>query len=52
MKIGFIGLGTMGSRMAGVLAVGGHEITVYNRSRQKADAWAQAYAGTVVQTAK
>ena len=32
MKIGFIGLGNMGSAMAGNLIAGGHEVTVYNRS--------------------
>ncbi|HEX9112745.1 MAG TPA: NAD(P)-binding domain-containing protein, partial [Nitrospirota bacterium] len=37
MKIGFIGLGIMGSRMAANLQKKGHELVVYNRSRQKAD---------------
>jgi 3-hydroxyisobutyrate dehydrogenase/glyoxylate/succinic semialdehyde reductase len=38
MKIGFIGLGIMGSRMAANLRKKGHELVVHNRTRQKADA--------------
>ena len=38
MKIGFVGLGRMGSGMARNLMRGGHELAVYNRSRQKAEA--------------
>jgi 3-hydroxyisobutyrate dehydrogenase/glyoxylate/succinic semialdehyde reductase len=38
MQIGFIGLGIMGSRMAANLQKAGHEIMVYNRTREKADA--------------
>jgi 3-hydroxyisobutyrate dehydrogenase-like beta-hydroxyacid dehydrogenase len=37
MKLGFIGLGSMGSGMARNLLKGGHELTVYNRTRQKAE---------------
>ena len=37
MNIGFIGLGIMGSRMAANLQKAGHELTVYNRSKAKAD---------------
>ncbi len=37
MKIGFIGLGIMGSRMAANLQKKGYELAVYNRTRQKAD---------------
>jgi 3-hydroxyisobutyrate dehydrogenase len=32
MKIGFLGLGAMGSRMVARLVDGGHEVTVWNRS--------------------
>ena len=35
MKVGFIGLGKMGSGMAANLLKGGHEVTVYNRSPEK-----------------
>ena len=38
MKIGFVGLGRMGSGMARNLLRGGHEVVVYNRSRAKAGA--------------
>ncbi len=37
MKVGFIGLGQMGSAMAVNLVKAGHEVTVYNRSRDKAE---------------
>ena len=37
MKIGFIGLGIMGSRMAANLEKGGHSLVVYNRTREKAE---------------
>jgi len=37
MKIGFIGLGIMGSRMAANLQQKGYELIVYNRTKQKAD---------------
>ncbi|KAA1182285.1 NAD(P)-dependent oxidoreductase [Rhizobium tropici] len=40
MKVGFIGLGQMGSAMAINLVKAGHEVTVYNRSRGKAEALA------------
>ncbi|MDW6020706.1 NAD(P)-dependent oxidoreductase [Mesorhizobium sp. BAC0120] len=37
MKVGFIGLGHMGSGMAASLLKAGHELTVYNRTRTKMD---------------
>jgi len=37
MGIGFIGMGIMGSRMAANLQRKGHELVVYNRTKQKAD---------------
>jgi 3-hydroxyisobutyrate dehydrogenase-like beta-hydroxyacid dehydrogenase len=37
MKIGFIGLGIMGSRMAANLQKSGHSVVVYNRTREKAE---------------
>lgn len=36
MKIGFIGLGIMGSRMAGNLQKHSHELVIHNRSKDKA----------------
>jgi 3-hydroxyisobutyrate dehydrogenase-like beta-hydroxyacid dehydrogenase len=38
MKLGFVGLGRMGSAMARNLIRAGHELIVYNRSREKAAA--------------
>ena len=38
-KITFLGLGVMGYPMAAHLAREGHEVTVYNRTASKADAW-------------
>jgi 3-hydroxyisobutyrate dehydrogenase len=46
-KIAFIGLGVMGGAIAQHLRNAGHEMTVYNRSRAKADAWVAAHGGTV-----
>jgi 3-hydroxyisobutyrate dehydrogenase-like beta-hydroxyacid dehydrogenase len=41
MKIGFIGLGNMGSAMARNLTKAGHTLTVYNRTRSRADCLAK-----------
>jgi 3-hydroxyisobutyrate dehydrogenase-like beta-hydroxyacid dehydrogenase len=40
MKIGFVGLGRMGSGMARNLLRAGHQVATYNRSRDKAEALA------------
>jgi len=40
MRVGFIGLGRMGSAMARNLLRAGHEVVVFNRSREKAEALA------------
>jgi 3-hydroxyisobutyrate dehydrogenase-like beta-hydroxyacid dehydrogenase len=50
MRVGFCGLGIMGSRMAANLAAAGHEVTVFNRTREKADAWAARHGGRVAAT--
>ncbi|WP_295705166.1 NAD(P)-dependent oxidoreductase [uncultured Brevundimonas sp.] len=50
MKIGFAGLGVMGAPMARHLAGAGHEVTGFNRSRAKAQAWAQATGGRAAET--
>ena len=49
-RIGFVGLGIMGSRMAANLRGAGYELTVYNRTRERAEAWAAERGGTVVAT--
>lgn len=50
MKLAFIGLGIMGRPMAGHLARAGHTVTVFNRTRSKADAWAAEFPGAVAGT--
>jgi len=44
MKVGFIGLGRMGSAMAANLLKAGHEVAVWNRSPDKADPLVEAGA--------
>ncbi len=44
-KVAFLGLGVMGYSMAGNLAAAGHDVTVYNRSLAKAEAWVGEYNG-------
>ena len=46
-KILFIGLGTMGYPMAGHLSRS-NDVTVYNRSRTKADNWIKEYKGNLI----
>lgn len=50
MKIAFAGLGVMGAPMARHLLGGGHEVTGYNRSPQKAQVWADAHGGRAAST--
>lgn len=50
-KVAFLGLGVMGYPMAGHLkAKGGHELTVYNRTKAKADQWVKQHGGTAKAT--
>ena len=44
-RVAFLGLGVMGHPMAGHLACAGHQVTVYNRSPAKAQAWLAAHQG-------
>jgi 3-hydroxyisobutyrate dehydrogenase-like beta-hydroxyacid dehydrogenase len=44
-NVAFLGLGVMGFPMAGHLALAGHQVTVYNRSAAKAQAWAAEFKG-------
>ncbi|MEC7361347.1 MAG: NAD(P)-dependent oxidoreductase [Pseudomonadota bacterium] len=44
-KIAFLGLGVMGYPMAGHIAAAGHEVTVYNRTGAKAEAWVAQHGG-------
>ena len=48
LKLAFLGMGVMGAPMAGhLLTKGGYQVTVYNRTRAKAEAWVAAHGGTV-----
>ncbi|PWE56632.1 oxidoreductase [Metarhizobium album] len=50
-KVAFIGLGVMGYPMAGHLKTkGGHDVTVYNRTFSKAEAWVAAFGGKAGKT--
>ena len=52
-QIAFIGLGVMGYPMAGHLAKrGGHELTVFNRTAEKAEKWVREYGGRSAATPK
>ena len=49
-KVAFLGLGVMGFPMAGHLVAAGHEVSVYNRTFAKAEAWAAQHGGTAHET--
>ncbi|MBL8834878.1 MAG: NAD(P)-dependent oxidoreductase [Alphaproteobacteria bacterium] len=49
-KVAFLGLGVMGFPMAGHLAKAGHEVTVYNRTAAKAQAWTGKHKGRAAGT--
>ena len=49
-KLAFIGLGVMGFPMAGHLHKKGYQVTVYNRSAEKAVAWVAQYGGAAAAT--
>ena len=49
--VAFIGLGVMGYPMAGHLKTrGGHDVVVFNRTKSKADKWAQEFGGKAAAT--
>jgi 3-hydroxyisobutyrate dehydrogenase len=50
-KLAYLGLGTMGAPMARHLAAAGHDLTVYNRSSPKAEAWVAANGGRMAASA-
>ncbi|MCG7626433.1 NAD(P)-dependent oxidoreductase [Epibacterium sp. MM17-32] len=49
-KVAFLGLGVMGYPMAAHLQKAGHDVTVYNRTTAKAEAWAAATGGRAAAT--
>ena len=50
MKVAFLGMGVMGGPMAGHLAAAGHDVTVYNRTASRAEAWTKAHSGAAAAT--
>ena len=51
-KVSFIGLGVMGYPMAGYISKAGHNVTVYNRTKSKAEKWIKDYKGKLAETPK
>jgi 3-hydroxyisobutyrate dehydrogenase-like beta-hydroxyacid dehydrogenase len=49
-RVGFLGLGIMGSRMAANLARAGLDLVVWNRTAETANAWAAQHGATVAET--
>ena len=49
-KLALLGLGVMGAPMAGHLQKAGHDVTVYNRTAAKADAWVKEFGGSMAHT--
>ena len=49
-KVSFIGLGVMGYPMAGYISKAGHNVTVYNRTKSKAEKWTKEYKGKIAET--
>lgn len=49
-KLSFLGLGVMGFPMAGHLVKAGHDVTVYNRTGARADAWVAKFGGRAAAT--
>jgi len=49
-NVAFIGLGVMGYPMAGYISKGGHNVTVFNRTKSKAEKWIKEYKGKIADT--
>ncbi len=49
-KVSFIGLGVMGYPMAGYISKAGHNVTVYNRTKSKAEKWIKEHKGNMAET--
>ena len=49
-KVSFIGLGVMGYPMAGYISKAGHDVTVYNRTKSKAENWIKEHKGKMAET--
>ena len=51
-KVSFVGLGVMGYPMAGYISKAGHDVTVYNRTKAKAEKWVKEFKGKTADTPK
>ena len=49
-NVAFIGLGVMGYPMAGYISKGGHNVTVFNRTKIKAEKWIGEHKGKMAET--
>ena len=49
-NVAFIGLGVMGYPMAGYISKGGHNVTVFNRTKSKAEKWVTEFKGNIADT--
>ena len=49
-NVAFIGLGVMGYPMAGYISKAGHNVTVFNRTKSKAEKWINEYKGKIAET--
>ena len=49
-NVAFIGLGVMGYPMAGYISKAGHNVTVFNRTKSKAEKWIDEYKGKMTET--
>jgi 3-hydroxyisobutyrate dehydrogenase len=49
-NVAFIGLGVMGYPMAGYISKAGHNVTVFNRTKSKAEKWISEYIGNIAET--
>ena len=48
-NVAFIGLGVMGYPMAGYISKAGHNVTVFNRTKSKAEKWIDEYKGKMAE---
>ncbi len=49
-NVAFIGLGVMGYPMAGYISKAGHNVTVFNRTKSKAEKWIGEFNGKMAET--
>ena len=49
-KVSFLGLGVMGYPMAGHLSKVGYDVTVYNRTKTRAEQWLKEFKGSLAAT--